>query len=173
MTKTASSTDYHSVDDGSLFGANAEDFDKWDSQQLADFLASAGLMAYRKMVLDHKITGKFAHLLTDEDLRDMGMIVVGDRLRFKQLMMTMGRKARFCNSTKAIWTGEEQTYYSDIEHFVCTCMGLIPDGKHYYSRLSLEISWLQIILHDDLTIFMLSLFLSVQIPPPTNSQEVT
>lgn len=37
-------------------------------------------MACKKMVSDHKITGKHAHLLTDEDLRDVGMIVVGDRL---------------------------------------------------------------------------------------------
>jgi SAM domain (Sterile alpha motif) len=127
--KKAISPDYQNIDDGSLFGTNAEDFDKWDSQQLADFLSSAGLMAYKKMVLDHKITGKFAHLLTDEDLRDMGMIVVGDRLRFKQLMMTMGRKARFCNTTKAIWSGEEQKYYSDAERYCCTCVGLVPDGK--------------------------------------------
>ena len=83
MSKGAVAPEYHNMEDGSLFGTNAEDFDKWDSQQLADFLSSAGLMAYRKMVLDHKITGKHAHLLTDEDLRDMGMIVVGDRLRFK------------------------------------------------------------------------------------------
>lgn len=129
MVKTAPSSDYASAENDSLFGASAEDFDKWDSQQLADFLAQAGLMAYRKMVLEHKITGKHAHLLTDEDLRDMGMVVVGDRLRFKQLMMTMGRKARFCNSTKAVWTGEEQTYYTDSEQFFCTCLGLIPDGK--------------------------------------------
>lgn len=129
MVKTAPSSDYTSAENESLFGANAEDFDKWDSQQLADFLAQAGLMAYRKMVLEHKITGKHAHLLTDEDLRDMGMVVVGDRLRFKQLMMTMGRKARFCNSTKAVWTGEEQTYYTDSERFFFTCLGLIPDGK--------------------------------------------
>jgi SAM domain (Sterile alpha motif) len=121
-------TEFVNMDDGSLFGANAEDFDSWDSQQLADFLSSAGLMAYRKMVLDHKITGKFAHLLTDEDLRDMGMIVVGDRLRFKQLMMTMGRKARFCNTTKAIWIGEEVKYYSEAEKLCCTGMGVFPDG---------------------------------------------
>ena len=121
--------DYKKMDDGSVFGTSAEDFDNWDSQQLADFLSSAGLMAYKKMILDHKITGKCAHMLTDEDLRDMGMIVVGDRLRFKQLMMTMGRKARFGSATKAIWSGEEQKYYSDVEKYCCTCIGLFPDGK--------------------------------------------
>jgi len=121
--------EYKNLEDTSLFGAKADDFDKWDSAQLADFLSSAGLMAYKKMVLDHKITGKHAHLLTDEDLRDMGMIVVGDRLRFKQLMMTMGRKARFSSTTKVMWSGEEQKYYSDTEQMCCTCMGLVPDGK--------------------------------------------
>jgi hypothetical protein len=132
----AAVSDYKNFDDAStIFGANAEDFDKWDSQQLADFLSSAGLMAYKKMVLDHKITGKFAHLLTDEDLKDMGMIVVGDRLRFKQLMMTMGRKARFCSSTKVVWSGEEQNYYTEAEQFCCTCMGIIPDGMLVETRL--------------------------------------
>ena len=128
MAKKIASDEYAKMDDTSLFGTNAEDFDNWNSQQLADFLSSAGLVAYRKMVLEHKITGKHAHLLSDDDMRDMGMIVVGDRLRFKQLMMTLGRKARFCNNTKIMWSGEEQRYHSDTEQFCCTCLGLVPDG---------------------------------------------
>lgn len=129
---SVSPSDYSNMEDNQIFGTNADDFDSWDSKQLANFLSSAGLMAYKKMVLDHKITGKFAHLLTDDDLRDMGMIVVGDRLRFKQLMMTMGRKSRFSSTTKSIWSGEEQKYYSGAEQFCCTCLGLFPDDPTTY-----------------------------------------
>lgn len=129
LGKSASVADEYKLAEGKTFTNNAEDFDKWDSKQLAEFLGSCGLMAYKKMVLDHKITGKFAHLLTDDDLKDMGMIVVGDRLRFKQLMVTMGRKARFCSSTKAVWTGEERYYYGDMEREIFTCAGFCPEGK--------------------------------------------
>ena len=131
MAKKVASNDYAQMDDGaSLFGTHAEDFDSWDSHRLAEFLSSAGLSAYKKMVIEHKITGKHAPLLSDDDMRDMGMIVVGDRLRFKQLMMTMGRKSKFCNSSKAIWSGEEQKYYSDTQQFLGTCFGMVPQGMN-------------------------------------------
>ena len=54
MAKKIASDEYAKMDDTSLFGTNAEDFDNWNSQQLADFLSSAGLVAYRKMVLENK-----------------------------------------------------------------------------------------------------------------------
>ena len=136
MAKKSASGDYSQMDDGSsLFGTNVEDFDSWDSSRLAEFLSSAGLSAYKKMIIEHKITGKHAPLLSDDDMRDMGMIVVGDRLRFKQLMMTMGRKSKVCNATKSIWTGEEQKYYGDTEQFCWTCCGMVPEGTYLEKQL--------------------------------------
>ena len=44
--------------------------------------------------------GKIAPQLTDEDLKDMGIKIVGDRCRMRHLIKSFGRKARQIQRTK-------------------------------------------------------------------------
>jgi hypothetical protein len=111
----------------------------WTANDVADFLKKAKLGAYSEVVLKHKISGRLLHLLTDNDLKDMGISIVGDRLRVKALIDTLGRKHRITNRTKVWWEGEERLYFSDGQKCCSTCAGICPDG-----RLSLELAFTRI-----------------------------
>jgi SAM domain (Sterile alpha motif) len=113
---------------GDFGGIGVERYEVWSSRKLADYVEQYGLKGYGSMIVTHKITGKVAPLLTDSDLKEMGMTVVGDRLRFKQLILQLGRKARYIARDKPIWRGEEQRYFSVVEKELFTCFGLFPDG---------------------------------------------
>ena len=114
---------------GEFGGTSVEQYENWNARKLADYVEKAGLKSYASMIITHKITGKVAPLLTDADLKEMGMTVVGDRLRFKSLILQLGRKARYTARDKPIWRGEEQRYFSMAEKEFFTCFGLFPDGK--------------------------------------------
>ena len=77
-------------------GAPAEEehitgFQKWDASKLGNWLRGQGLGEYEDTVKKHKITGSLAPLLSDDDLRDMGITVVGDRLQFRRCLQELGR----------------------------------------------------------------------------------
>ena len=114
---------------GDFGGSSVEQYENWNARKLAEYVEESGLKSYASMIITHKITGKVASLLTDDDLKEMGMTVVGDRLRFKQLILQLGRKARYTARDKPVWRGEEQRYYSMMEKELCTCFGIFPDGR--------------------------------------------
>ena len=74
--------------------SQVEGYDSWNSEQLADYFDSHGLGDYREVLIYHKITGKIAPQLTDDDLKDIGVKIVGDRCRFRHVIKSLGRKAR-------------------------------------------------------------------------------
>lgn len=118
---------------GGDFGAASnpvvEPYEHWSARKLAAYVEANGLKNYGTMIVTHKITGKVAPLLTDTDLKEMGMTIIGDRLRFRQILLTLGRKSRFNSRIKALWRGEEQRYHTDIEKDIWTCCGVFPEGK--------------------------------------------
>ncbi|CAB9512075.1 expressed unknown protein [Seminavis robusta] len=124
---------------GEFGGSSVEQYENWNSRKLADYVEQFGLKNYGSMIVTHKITGKVAPLLTDSDLKEMGMTVVGDRLRFKQLILQLGRKARYVSRDKPIWRGEEQRYYSIVEKELSTCFGIFPDDPTTYKLLDSSI----------------------------------
>jgi len=113
---------------GDFGGQGIVQYENWNARKFADYVENAGLRNYSSMIVTHKITGKVAKLLTDADLKEMGMTVVGDRLRFKQLILQLGRRARYNARDKPLWRGEEQRYYSACEKEIFTCFGAFPDG---------------------------------------------
>ena len=112
-----------------------EQYENWNARQVAHYVEESGLKSYASMIITHKITGKVVSLLTDEDLKEMGMTVVGDRLRFKQLILKLGRKSRYTGRNKPLWRGEEQRYHSKVEKELNTCFGLLPDGEQAKTRI--------------------------------------
>lgn len=101
---------------------------EWSVDDVAEFMKKANLGQYSEMVQKHKISGRLLHLLTDLDLKEMGFVIVGDRLRVKSLIDSLGRKHRYNKRTKVWWEGEERLYFSDYEKCLFTCAGLCPDG---------------------------------------------
>lgn len=58
-------------------------FDEWSTNQLAEYFRGKTDICdgdYSEMIATHKITGRVAHRLKDQDLKDMGVTTVGDRL---------------------------------------------------------------------------------------------
>lgn len=136
-----------------LTESNKEDtsgFEEWNSKQLADYLTKAGLGEYSEMFIMHKVTGRLAPLLSDLDLKEMGILVVGDRLRVKTLILALGRSVRYNTRTRTIWEATERIYFSDAEQCCWTCCGLFPDGKYiidqvmWSKRLCISISYFYI-----------------------------
>jgi hypothetical protein len=55
----------------------AANFETWNEQKFAEYLTKSGLGQYSEMFMHHKISGRLAPLLTDTDLKDMGIKIVG------------------------------------------------------------------------------------------------
>ena len=106
-----------------------ENFDKWSTDELVGFLHKAQLGDYGEAFKRHKISGRLAPLLSDNDLIEMGVSLVGDRLRIKSLILSLGRQAKYNHRTKTWWEGTELLYFSEAEKNCMTCAGFCPDGK--------------------------------------------
>lgn len=109
-----------------------EGYDNWEPQQLAEYLRKVGLGDYYELIIKHKLTGKLAPLVTDQDLKDMGINIVGDRLRFRQVIQSFSRKARMQERTKVIWEGQERLYWGCFDGILGTCCGCFPDDPSTY-----------------------------------------
>ena len=102
----------------------AKNFATWNAATLAAFFQSKGLDA--TCLQQHKITGALAPLLTDDDLKEMGILVVGDRLLFRQYLQELSRRQRFVQRIQAHWQGQERLFFSTCEERVWTLGGLFP-----------------------------------------------
>lgn len=108
------------------------DYQNWNSEKLAEFFNSKGLGAYSDTLIQHKITGPLAPLLSDDDLKDMGITIVGDRLMFKHYIKQLSQHVRFTNRVKSMWEGEEQLFYSECDKKCITCCGFCPIDPSTY-----------------------------------------
>lgn len=108
----------------------------WTPEQLSDYLTNAGLGGYLEVLQKHKITGRVASELTDSDLQEMGIMIVGDRIRFRQALTAMARKHRMEALTTGLWQGEERLYFSDCEKLIYTCGGCCPEDPSTYKLTS-------------------------------------
>eukprot|EP00551_Chaetoceros_affinis_P014409 CAMPEP_0203689166 /NCGR_PEP_ID=MMETSP0091-20130426/1555_1 /ASSEMBLY_ACC=CAM_ASM_001089 /TAXON_ID=426623 /ORGANISM="Chaetoceros affinis, Strain CCMP159" /LENGTH=227 /DNA_ID=CAMNT_0050558743 /DNA_START=60 /DNA_END=743 /DNA_ORIENTATION=- len=107
-------------------------YTNWTADEVADYFEKSGLGDYRETIIYHKITGKIAPQLNDGDLKDMGIEIVGDRCRFRQLIKTMSRKARHMQRNKIIWSGKEQLWFDCWEKCMGTCCGIFPEDPSTY-----------------------------------------
>mmetsp|Transcript_19405 Transcript_19405/g.41449 ORF Transcript_19405/g.41449 Transcript_19405/m.41449 type:complete len:236 (+) Transcript_19405:121-828(+) len=108
------------------------DYHTWDAKKLASFFHSKGLGDYSETLVRHKITGQLAPLLSDDDLKDMGIDVVGDRLMFRHYLQQLSRHDRFHSRIKSLWEAEERLFYSDCDRACATCCGLCPIDPSTY-----------------------------------------
>lgn len=115
---------------------NLAGFDRWGPEKLAAYFGKVGLGGYDEVVMKHKLTGELAPFVTDGDLKDMGIKIVGDRLRFRQVIRNMTKKARVQERSKVIWSGEERLYWSCFDWSYNTCCGCSPIDPSTYKLSS-------------------------------------
>mmetsp|Transcript_22193 Transcript_22193/g.33219 ORF Transcript_22193/g.33219 Transcript_22193/m.33219 type:complete len:222 (-) Transcript_22193:288-953(-) len=113
--------------------AEIEGYELWSPDAVADYFEKKGLGDYREVLIHHKISGKILPQLTDTDLKDMGIEIVGDRCRFRDLIKHTSRMGRQIQRTKVIWKGEEQLWFSAFEHCCSTCCYLMPEDPSTYT----------------------------------------
>lgn len=116
--------------------SDIHDYDKWTPEQLANFFSKTGLGQYHEVFLRHRISGRLAPLLTNEQLKEMGIQIVGDRLRILAIAQAFSHKARYDKRTKSLWEGTEQLYFTDCFKFCCTAGGCCPDDPSTYKLTS-------------------------------------
>jgi len=107
-------------------------YETWNSMQLANYFAKHGLGEYHEVLTMHKITGKIAPLLTDTDLKDMGINIVGDRCRFRLQIDALSRKARAITRTQVMWESQERLFFSCCDACLGTCCGACPEDPSTY-----------------------------------------
>jgi|AntRauTorckE5430_2_1112549.scaffolds.fasta_scaffold17158_1 hypothetical protein len=110
----------------------SDSYDSWTTEQFADYIAGQGLVEYKPCIIAHKITGKLAPLLSELDLKEMGIKCIGERLRFRLIVENLKRKSRILNRTRCIWQGEERVFYSETSAFVFTLCGCCPIDPSIY-----------------------------------------
>jgi len=111
---------------------NLANFTQWDEKQLGLFFRRRGLGSYEQILLDHKITGHLAPLLQDQDLKDMGITIVGDRLLFQRSLKELARRERFHKRIESIWEGEERVFFSTCGQRFWTLFGFCPVDPSTY-----------------------------------------
>ena len=84
---------------------STEAYDTWNTEQLVQYFSKHGLGEYGECLTKHKITGRLAPLLSESDLREMGITCIGDRLRFRAHPNTLQRRVRAEVRNHCIWEG--------------------------------------------------------------------
>lgn len=133
MTPPPNATDYHPLIESN--NEDLKDFETWDAERLGAYFSRQGL-DYGRQLAEHKITGALAPLLTDSDLREMGIHIVGDRLLFHWHLQELSRRQRFQRSLQPYWQGQEHLFASPCAHICCTACGLCPVDATSYKLTS-------------------------------------
>ena len=106
--------------------------ESWNEHRLADYFEEEGLGSYRELIVHHRINGKIAAQLTDMDLKDMGIDIVGDRCRFRHILASLKRVARSSQRNKVIWSSNERLFFDGCEKFFSTCFFICPADPSTY-----------------------------------------
>jgi len=120
---------YRAMPDSNTTGNNEDilsDYHTWSPKQLGIFFRKRGLGEYYDTLRKHKITGQLAPLLNDDDLKQMGIDIVGDRLMFKHHLKDLSRRERYNKRIESFWEGEERIFFSDCDKTLFTCNGFCP-----------------------------------------------
>jgi hypothetical protein len=107
-------------------------YHEWDAQKLGVFFRKKGLGDYQELLVQHKISGHLAPMLSDDDLKDMGIVIVGDRLMFKHYIKQLSRRERFHKRIASLWEGQEQVFFSSAEQSCMTLGGFCPIDPSTY-----------------------------------------
>jgi len=104
----------------------------WDEEKLGSYFQKQGLGMYAPVLKKHRITGRLAPLLSDDDLKEIGVEVVGDRLMFRHHLKSLCRQARLSKRVEALWEGEEQIFFSAWDRHCWTLCGICPVDPSTY-----------------------------------------
>lgn len=109
-------------------------FTQWSSSEVAAYMQSKEQIGnYAELFQKHKIDGSIAHRLSHADLKEMGIVAVGDRHRVMSALEGLRRAKEQKDRETVLWQGEEVMYWSCGHKCAKTCCGCCSEDKTYYT----------------------------------------
>ena len=112
---------------------STRNWNEWGSTELANYLKGKGLADYAEIFVNNNITGEVAPNLTDENLKEMGIDSVGDRIRIRNALEGLRKSHAQTKEEEVLWTGTEVLYFSWFHAACTTCCGCCPKDPSIYS----------------------------------------
>ena len=99
---------------------------KWDARMVGEWLADMGLKEYRETFVAHRITGDLLEAMEKDDLRDLGISLVGHRLLLLREIAALRRTAESRERSKLLWQADEVVHRSGPLGYVHSLMCCQP-----------------------------------------------
>ena len=111
-----------------------KNIESWSSNDVASYLQSKERIAnYGALFESHQIDGSVAHRLTDEDLKSMGINMIGDRHRILAALEEFKKAKEQTDRERILWTGREELYWSWVDGYYQTWGGLCRGDPEEYT----------------------------------------
>jgi len=107
-------------------------YETWSPEEVADYFATKGFGDYRRIFVENELSGDRIVLMTQEDVPDLGIEIVGHRVGILKVLRGLKTKARMQLRKHEI-AREEQAYDGCwlAERFYTMC-GLCPRDPDQY-----------------------------------------
>jgi len=79
----------------------------WSAPTVGEWLASLGLALYSQKFVEHEVTGDLLEVMDKEDLRDLGVTLVGHRLKLLRAVAALQQKSESESRSKMLWQADE------------------------------------------------------------------
>jgi len=79
---------------------------EWTAVQLSEYLRGEGLGDYAELFLNNNVTGSIAHRISEQNLKEMGVDKVGDRLSIMHALVKL-KKAKKLQEREKVIEGEK------------------------------------------------------------------
>jgi len=104
---------------------------RWKAEDVADKMEEK-FPEWKHLFIEHDITGDRLLWLTVNDMKDMGITTMGDRLELKKVILGLQSKERIRQRTMIIASAVEAFPGSECEKSCTTCYGLCPRDPDRY-----------------------------------------
>jgi len=101
-------------------------FNTWGTAEVAQFLDEHNLSAYKDNFIENDILGKHLPLLNKQELKDLGVKPLGDRLALTKEIQGLALREKLQKRKEKIAEAEEAWDGNWTNQFCFTCCGLFP-----------------------------------------------
>ena len=125
-------TEMHSRGGGTA--AFDDDPATWSAEAVKEWLKSIDMEQYAACFAKNKIRGKVLALLTEEHLKEAGVVAIGDRVLLHQKCHEIRRAMVHKMRNEVLWESDEHIYTHGCGDWVfkqCTCYPCRIDPDHY------------------------------------------
>ena len=116
---------------------------RWDTEKVGGWLAEMGLRDYRETFGKHRITGDLLEQMDREDLRDLGVNLVGHRLLLLREIAALRRTAESRERSRLLWQADEVLHRDGalgyVKSIVCCRACLVGPDRYTLTGSSLII----------------------------------